>query len=385
MFPFALAAPVKAAASTPLSLQGRETRLNPVRGSIWSRLRTISIAALLATSLLVAKDAEFIYTKAPFPSAHASTVVELKNGDILSAWFGGSAESKPDVAIWGARRTSSGWSQPFELVREPSIACYNPVLFYTKDGRLWLYYKFGPDPVSWTAGRMVSTDDGQTWSKPEHLPAGLIGPVRAKPLVLADGTIVSGSSVESYHSWAVWVERSTDQGMHWTKFGPIAVAGQAQTDTPEKTSKYPFDWNLTAGIIQPSVVPMGGKHLRIYARSTAKTGKICVADSTDNGVTWTQARPIDVPNPNSGIDAVATGDGRVALIYNNTPKGRTPLNLAISKDGEHFTMFDTLESEPGEYSYPAMVLAKNGDLLITYTWKRERIKFVRVPKSELPK
>jgi len=31
---------------------------------------------------------EFIYTTAPFPSAHASTLVRLKNGDILAAWFG---------------------------------------------------------------------------------------------------------------------------------------------------------------------------------------------------------------------------------------------------------------------------------------------------------
>src|ERR1700761_9516388 len=77
---------------------------------------------------------EFIYTSAPFPSAHASTLVELNNGDTLAAWFGGSAEGKRDVAIWGARRSGGHWSAPVELVREPRIAAWNPVLFHSKDG-----------------------------------------------------------------------------------------------------------------------------------------------------------------------------------------------------------------------------------------------------------
>src|SRR5690349_8203407 len=70
---------------------------------------------------------EFVFTTAPFESCHASTIVQLPNGDLLAAWFGGSGEGKPDVAIWNARRTSAGWSPPAELAREPSIATYNPV------------------------------------------------------------------------------------------------------------------------------------------------------------------------------------------------------------------------------------------------------------------
>lgn len=58
---------------------------------------------------------EFIFEQAPFPSCHASTVVELRNGDLLAAWFGGTGEGKPDVAIWAARRSAEGWSKPEEL------------------------------------------------------------------------------------------------------------------------------------------------------------------------------------------------------------------------------------------------------------------------------
>ena len=362
-----------------------------------SIFRKLMLAAVAAAGAGVpargqaASELIFAVGSTSFPSSHASTVVELRDGGVMTAWFGGTAEGKPDVAIWSAARTSTGWGAPVELMREPGTPCYNPVLFHTKDGRLWMYYKFGPHPTSWSAGRMYSTDEGKTWSAPEHLPAGLLGPIRAKPLVMADGTIVSGTSFESYRTWAVWIERSTDNGTTWAKFGPIVPpadlnkqglgdgSGVVAADVPGST-----DWKFIQGIIQPSVVQLKGKDLRLYARSTAKTARVTVADSHDAGITWTQARPIDVPNPNSGIDAVALKNGQVVMIYNNTTSGRTPLNLAVSTDAEHFRMFKTLENEPGEYSYPALVQANNGDLLMTYTWNRKTIKYVRLPSSEVP-
>lgn len=339
----------------------------------------ISLAALAqAKAAQISK--EFIYTSAPFPSAHASTIVQLRNGDLLSAWFGGTHENAPDVAIWGSRRTAGHWSPPFLLVREPNIACWNPVLFHSADGKLWLYYKFGPNPRTWTGGRLVSNDDGNTWSKPEHLPAGLLGPIKDKPLVLPNGTIVSGTSVESYTSWAAWVDRSTDNGKTWQKIGPITVPSQ---DAVQQQSHIGGQ-ERTHGIIQPTIVPLGKRHLRLYARSSSDIGRICVADSFDNGLTWTQAHPIDIPNPNSGIDAVGLHDGRVVLIYNNSTTERTPLNLAVSSDGEHFKIFATLEDQAGEYSYPAIIQGKRGELDITYTWNRERIRFASIPLSDVP-
>lgn len=337
------------------------------------------------------QDLIFQPGSAPFASSHASTVVELPAGELMAAWFGGTAEGKPDVAIWGAHGRAGQWSAPVQLVREPGVPCWNPVLFHTGDGVLWLYYKFGPSPGTWTAGRLYSRDEGATWSAPEHLPAGLVGPVRAKPLVLGDGTIVSGTSTETYRSWAVWIERSTDGGRTWAKIGPIVPPvdldkqglGDANAQIPSQVPGSE-EWKYTNGIIQPSVVSLGGTHLRLYARSTAKTARVSVADSFDNGLSWTQARPLDVLNPNSGIDAVALRDGRVVLIYNDTTSGRTPLNLAVSGDGEHFQMFYTLEDKPGEYSYPAIIQVANGDLEMTYTWDRRSIKHVRFPLASVP-
>ena len=363
-----------------------------LRGSRW----VVGVCLLAASAFAVAKPVReqiFVSGSAGFPSSHASTVVELKGGALMSAWFGGTSEGNPDVAIWGARKAKDGaWSAPVELARESNTPCWNPVLFHTKDGRLWLYYKFGTSPGTWTAARKSSTDEGVTWSVAEYIPAGLVGPVRAKPLVLEDGTIVSGSSVEAYRSWAVWIERSTDGGKTWVKIGPITpplnatqekmAEGEAPT-LPGSTK--PKESVITRGIIQPSVVSLGGRHLRLYARSTPLTGRVVVADSYDNGVTWTQGRVLDVLNPNSGIDAVALKDGRVVLIYNNTTTGRSPLNLAVSKDGEHFTMFYTLEQDEGEYSYPSLIQRADGDLEMTYTWNRKTIEHVHLPLADVPK
>ncbi len=317
---------------------------------------------------------EYVADPSPTRSCHASTIVELKDGSLLSAWFGGKDEGAPDVAIWSARREQGRWQKPVELAREPQIATYNPVLFHSADGVLWLYYKFGPNPTVWSAARRFSRDEGKTWSPVEHLPAGLYGPIREKPLVLADGTILSGTSVESYQSWASWIERSTDNGQTWTKHGPVTVPPS------------PADGNDKGrhGIIQPVVVPIEGKHYRLYARATKDIGRICAADSFDGGITWTAAHPTALLNPNSGIDAVRLRDGRFVMIYNDSSLLRTPLNVAVSTDGESWRNFATLENAPGEYSYPALIQLASGDLVMTYTWNRKKIRFVQLPLAKVP-
>ncbi len=360
--------------------------------------KKIACAALVVSSVAFAQSkpaGEFIFEpgSAPFPECHASTIVALKNGELMASWFGGTKEGAPDVAIWGSRRVDGKWSAPVELEREKGFPSWNPVLFHTKDGRLWLYYKVGPSPSQWAAGRKYSDDEGKTWSAEERLPAGLLGPIRAKPLVLDDGTIVSGSSVEAHETWAAWVERSADGGKTWAKIGPITVSREADAaetpaaDPPKNAPGWAADKGPRkyVGIIQPSVISLGGKHLRLYARSRTLASKVVVADSMDNGVTWTQARFIDVPQNNSGLDVVRLADGRIVMIFNNTTVGRTPLNLAVSTDGEHFRVFATLKDTVGQYSYPAIIQGFDGSMEMTYTWQRKAIKYVHLPLGEVPK
>ena len=341
-------------------------------------------------------QSEFVFQpgSAPFSECHASTVVALPDGQLLAAWFGGTREGAPDVAIWTSRYNNGTWSKPVEVAREPNTPTWNPVLFHTHDSRLWLYYKAGPNTGSWSGARMWSTDQGRTWSTPERLPAGLLGPIRAKPLILADGTIVSGSSVEAYKPWAAWIERSTDNGETWRKIGPITItAAQDKAeppypdppmDSPELRAKDhgPREFE---GIIQPSVVSLGAHHLRLYARSRSLAAKIVVADSFNGGLTWSRTHFLNLPNNNSGLDAISLKDGRVVLIFNDTPRGRSPLNLAVSTDGEHFRVFATLEQGAGEYSYPVIIQSPGGDLEMTYTWHRTAIKHVHLPLAQVPR
>ncbi len=350
------------------------------------------VAILVPLSVAQGVTRQDIFTAAPFASCHASTIVELRDGSLMAAWFGGSGEGKPDVAIWGARHTSAGWSKPSLLVREPEIAAWNPVLFHTHDGRLWLYYKFGPVVAGWTGARMVSSNEGRTWSKPEHLPAGLVGPARTKPYVGAHGLIVSGSSTESYHAWAAWMERSTDEGKSFERIGPYtlpdgairALAGSGLNGGKPEIGK--VDGEETTGLIQPAVISLGGAHLRFYARGSSNIGRVCVSDSYDLGKSWSTPRSLDVPNPNSGIDVVRLRDGRIVMVFNPTTDGRSPLALAVSRDGEHFERFLTLEDEAGqEFSYPAMIQQGDGDLVVTYTWHRTRIRSAFVPLGAVPK
>lgn len=355
------------------------------------------------SDLLSIEAYEFVFDQAPSASAHASTIVETPDRSLLVAWFGGSAEGSDDVEIWVSRKpvgpapgaaaramsrdaaramsgepadampgisASTQWSPPQQVTNTPNIPVWNPVLFHDADAT-WLFYKIGPSPREWIGAYRRSTDGGRSWGSVTYLPAGLLGPIRTKPLVLADGIWLAGSSVEAgyrwdtpweapYRSWAVWVERSENRGETWSKHGPVTVPGE------------PF------GVIQPTLWQCSSGEIRMLMRSTERIGRIVASSSADGGRTWTPGRVTALPNPNSGIDAVKLRDGRVVLVYNHTSGDRHAIHLAVSEDdGETWTEPVLLESGPGEYSYPAIIQSEDGAIHITYTWHRKRIRYIR--------
>lgn len=317
---------------------------------------------------------EFIYQTedVKFPSCHASTNAETKNG-LIAAWFGGTYERHPDVGIWVSRFENGKWTIPVEVVngiqhktlRYPN---WNPVLFNYGD-EIILFYKEGPSPSSWWGEYVTSTDNGKTWSHPVRLPEEIVGPIKNKPELLPNGELICPTSSED-NGWRVHIEFTPDRGITW-----------------ERTEALNDGIEISA--IQPSILQHPGGKLQILCRS--KNKYILSAWSTDHGKSWSKLEPIDLPNPNSGTDAVTLKDGRHVLVYNHIhpdePWGkRNILNMAISEDGINWKAAILLENDPdkdGEYSYPAVIQTSDGMIHITYTWNRKLIKHVVVDPSKL--
>lgn len=301
----------------------------------------------------------------PFLSCHASTLEILPRGEVIVACFGGTREKAPDVAIWISRRENGRWTKPEKVADEEGVPHWNPVLFRRDDGVLILYYKVGFQISEWRTMEMRSFDNGRSWSKPKELvpdDIGGRGPVKNKPIVLHDGTILAPASLEP--QWDAFVDISYDQAETWVK-----------------SEMVPLDHSRLKGkgIIQPTLWESKPGVVHMLNRSTE--GAIYRSDSKDSGKTWCEAYPIELPNNNSGLDLVKMDNGSLALVLNPVApetgiKGpRTPLTLLFSNDnGQSWHSEFILDRGEGQYSYPAIIAAGN-TLYITYTWKRERIAF----------
>ncbi len=339
----------------------RATLVGPTLACIW--LGT-GVAPAAQNPAIV--RTEFVYDHAPFPSCHASTIA-VSGGHLIAAWFGGTDEGNKDVGIWSARHDGKRWTAPVEVangIESPRrrYPCWNPALYQVADGPLLLFYKVGPHPSTWWGMLTTSTDHGKTWSKPVRLPPGILGPIKNKPVMLAGGRLLCGSSTED-HGWRVHLEWTDDLGRHWAKSGPL-------------------NDGTTIGAIQPTILCHHGGVLQILCR-TRRSEKIAQSSSVDGGKTWSPLTATSLPNPNSGIDAATLRDGRHVLVYNHTTRGRSPLNVAVSPDGQTWFAAAVLEDQPGEYSYPAVIQAPDGLVHVTYTWRRERIRHVVLDPARL--
>jgi len=311
---------------------------------------------------------EFLNEHAPYPSCHASTIVEARPGALVAAWFGGTAERNPDVGIWVAREEDGRWLEAVEVADGvqtvgPRLPTWNPVLCQPRDGPLLLFYKIGPSPAAWWGMMRSSVDGGKTWSPPRRLPDGILGPIKDKPLQLADGALLCPSSTEDAQlGWRVHFERTDTLGRTWTA-------------TPPVNGKTEFN------AIQPTLLMHRDGRLQALCRS--KEGFVVETWSADDGRTWSRLAATALPNPNSGLDGVTLADGRQLLVYNHTSTARTPLNVAVSRDGRTWTPGLVLENEPGQYSYPAVIQSADGLVHVTYTWQRKMIKHVVLDPKKL--
>lgn len=285
------------------------------------------------------------------PSAHAATLAQTEDGTLVCAFFGGPAEKSPDTAIFIARKRPGGkWTRPTEIAngkfgKDKRTAAWNPVLFV--DGKhIYLFYKLGDSPRTWEGFVKVSADNGKTWGMQFKLDDGLIGPTKNKPIKFRDKIIMPSS--REFHASFGW--SSCFEIVQLDNIRQIKVPG-----------------SIFYGAIQPAVVRLQDGTLKAFMRS--RCGYVCQSSSKD-GITWSAAERTEIPNPNSGLDAIALKDGKIALACNPTEKDRNEMALFISSNGGQTweKVFSKKRKYPQEY--PSIIESRDGKIHLIYTRNR---------------
>lgn len=366
--------------------------------------KTILLAAgILSAALVSAKnpkivvlEEELLFGSEYASQFHASTIAEASNGDLVVACFGGRKEGADDVATWMVRRKKgeSAWGKAFKIMDavrldgKNYLGAYNPVLFQLPEyaGReMLLFTKYGRNGSfsSCTGYIQRSSDCGESWSEPEKLGAmrtETVGADKNQPLMVGNRIIApsEGPNPLMKGQWMEHYEISDDFGRTWRR-----VDLREHSDIVKHTK-------------QPALLRMKDGSIRSYQRTA--DGCIATSRSTDGGETWSIQEPLPLKNNNSGIAATQLKDGRYLLAYDDndtftpgkTNGPRWPLVLAISKDGLNWKTIGTLAGPTKEghheFSYPSMITAKNGDVLIVFTYcgidndyrRRGNIKFMRL-------
>jgi predicted neuraminidase len=305
---------------------------------------------------------EFLSADIPNFDCHSSSIAETSDGNFCAVWKGGpgigksNRDIKKNIGIWSCLFDGNQWSDPIEIVSARRSVCWNPVLFHYPSKDLLLFYRIGPNPRHTVSFVKRSKDGGQTWSKEEILPAGIRGPTKNKPILNAEGILLCPSSFavgepdEEYKATSCWVEMTEDQGYHWKKIGPLELPGR------------PF------GVIEPAFFYATQGRLKMYCRDRAhkmgEIGYIWEAVSLDEGLHWSAFTQTHFPNPDSALDVIDMGEGRLMLIYNHSHTDRFPLHFAVSFDGGTQWSEPYVLDDVGEF--PAAILSKEGQIHITY-------------------
>ena len=379
--------------------------------------------------------ATFAYLPAATVQSHAANLQTLPDGRLGCVWFGGTQEGISDISVWfsALEPGSDRWSDPEQLSHDSTRSEQNPILFTPGGETVWLLYtaqKAGNQDTA-EVRRRISNDSGRTWGPVETLfPATETGGVfvRQQPLLLPSGR------------WLVPIFRClTTPGEKWV--GNNDDSAVMVSDDGGQTWREQLVPG-SVGCVHMNIQPLAdGSLLALYRSRWADF--IYESRSTDDGDTWTEPVPTELPNNNSSIQFTALADGRLALVYNHrraeesterrlslydeidddglveegsapsqaetavepspakagrsafwgTP--RAPMTLAISEDGGRtWPIRRNLEVGDGyclsnnsrdglnrEFSYPSIHQGPDGELNIAYTYFRQAIKYVKVNPS----
>ncbi len=345
---------------------------------------------------------------------HSSSIVELPNGDLLVCWFHGSGErTADDVLIRAARwnHSTARWTEPFTLADTPGFPETNPVLFIDSRQRLFFFW---PLIIAhrWETALMkyrISTDYQQASGPPrwEHqdnivlIPqdiAALTKEFAAKeaagsgPLAAAAKKLIEHSEDE-YFSRMGWFTRTHPIELPSGRILVPMYSDGFSYGIMAISDDHGYTWTASrpivgAGCIQPSVVIKKDGTLVAYLRDNGPPPKGAqISSSKDDGISWTQARDTDIPNPGTSIEVVRLRSGNWIAVYNDLERGRYSLVSALSDDeGATWKWKRHLDGSPSvqstnQYHYPSVIQAKDGAIHITYSYfvaEGKSIKHVRL-------
>jgi peroxiredoxin len=318
----------------------------------------------------VSFSSELVFNRVAGAAAHhCSTICEAGNKDLLCLWYGGTYESADDQTLFLARKKPGdrNWGTPQPLIQNTAQPPGNGVIFRDASDRVWIVWcrMEGTRPMGrgegWGRCRLferTSTDHGATWSEDRPVIGETVWCVpRNPPVALKDGTLLL--PVEG--SW------QGAEGSHFLTLAPGATAWQRA--------------GFTSGGSQPAVVQRHDGSLLALLRHSRN---IRQTESRDGGQTWTKAEATALKNPDAGITMTRLANGHLVLVYNDSQTSRTPLSITRSVDeGKTWDKPLDLESTPGECSYPCIIQAADGNLHITYTFRRYAIKHVELNEDWL--
>jgi predicted neuraminidase len=305
------------------------------------------------------------------------TLGELPNGDLLAVWKVGETSEPQGVSfhaatydrstgVWGSVRslTSSGQTQE-ELGRVVRTLA-NPVLLTERDGTVNLFYVTAWG--RWSTASIAlktSTDRGQTWSSARRIVtspvANVATLVKTEPFRYTDGSV----AVPAYHEF-------------------VGVFPQLLRFSPGGDLLDKVRIHRGQEALQPSIVPLDDRRGLALMRNAWK-GRILISRTSDAGLTWGPVQRLDLPNPNAPVMGVRLRDGAVLLIFNNSPRSRERLSLALSSDGgERWTVFHGFEDQVlskdraalDNYGYPYLFQASDGMVHVVYPWRLTHLKHV---------
>lgn len=252
------------------------------------------------------------------------------------------------------------------------------------------------DPTKWfhrdtfTEAR-VSTDRGSTWGKPVHILDKLVPNLR--PFPIRGGRLIMTGNISFPYTddaagLAGWKSAGLPRSPAWT------------VDDSEGFHKLCGARGDDVDLCEASFYQTGDGKIHMMLRTDPIKGRkhdglLAVTESSDNGATWSEPMLTAYSDCGCRFHFGRLPDGRYFGLSCPKPgSGRTPLVLALSRDGvvfdRHYILGDLAPGKPrmpgnhkgGTYGYASCDIAE-GNMYVTWSRNKEDIYFGALKLSAL--